>query len=254
MQRYYPSLKDIIFTALATIRNHPNIVDPIVKSPVADQFGNFPTIPIVKYRNFDGIELPEGGLTLSIFPRYSPGDHPYGGDAATFNPVTLGNKGLGAMYEVTYHLVVSLAYQDVALGNITQLSYVRSNNKDYYSSADKKKVQESTGDFPIIEESFEIEINTAEDILRDYIEVIRFILESIERYVPWALRGNSVTSIGFPSSSWERDNPQIFFHKAYLQWDITTYSPTQFPVDPALVREIIINYLINTPLATGRHN
>ena len=60
--------------------------------------------------------------------------------------------------------------------------------------------------------------------------------------------------MGFPSSSWETDNPQIFFHKAYLQWDITTYAPTTYPISNALVKDIIINYLINTPIAAGRQN
>lgn len=242
MKRYYPTLKDIVYTALATIRNHPYITDPVVKSPVPDLNGNFPPIPIAKYRNFDGLELPEGGLTLSIFPRYSPNDAPFGGNtAADLEPATLGNKQQGAMYNVTYYIIINLAYQDVALGNNSQQVFVRNINKEFYTSQDKAKVREAVND-PFLQEGFfEVEVNPAEDILRDYVEVIRSILENIDFYVPWVLRGNSITSLNFPSSSWSTENRQIFFHQAFMTWEISTYAPTTY--EPySLVKSVEIKH------------
>lgn len=243
MQRYYPSLKDIIYTTLSVINNHPNIKEPIVKNPLPDINGVFQPIPIVKYRNFEGLELPEGGLTLSIFPRHDRGNFSYGaGQAAVYEPYTLGPKTQGFLAEATYHIVVHLALRDVALGNFKNLVYLKDKFNNVTSSS-KEELSSNTGEPEIFikEESVPVEINAAEDILRDYLEIIRVILESIDYYAPWNLRSTTVSSLSFPTSSWDSDNKQLIFHQAYLNWDIATYAPVGV-YDPTIIKHLDFHF------------
>lgn len=236
MNRYYPSLKEIIYTALSVIHNHPAIKDPIVKSPVPDINGNYLPIPIDRYRNYDGLELLEPGLTLSIFPKFSPSVNPYGDRLATeYKPITVGPKSQGFMYESTYSLVIHLAYQEVALNETKQVIYAI----DKYNnvSSDPELLKDQTGDPFQKLNNVPIEVNVAEDILRDYLEVIRIIVEQIDYYAPWNLRGTSITGMVFPSTSWSQDSKQIYFHQAYMNWEISTYSPSTYE-QPTLIRNL----------------
>lgn len=238
MNRYYPSLKEIIYTTLSIIHNHPAIKDPIVKSPVPDVNGNYLPIPIDRYRNYDGLELIEPGLTLSIFPRFSPAEKSYGDRLATeYKPMTIGAKRQGFMYESTYNLVIHLAYQEVALNETKQLVYAIDKYNNIASDPDLLK-DHSKDPFPKLA-NVPIEVNVAEDILRDYLEVIRIILEQIDYFAPWNLRGTSITGMGFPSTSWSQENKQIYFHQAYMNWEISTYAPATYE-QPTLIRNIKI--------------
>lgn len=227
MNRYYPSLKEIIYTTISIIHNHPYIQNPLVKSPVPDLNGNYLPIPIDRYRNYDGLELQEPGLTLSIFPKFSPAEKSYGDRlATTYTPVTMGGKHKGFMYEATYSLVIHLAYQEVALNETKQLIYVK--DKFNNVSSDKEKLIDNSGDLFPKSGVVPIEVNVAEDILRDYLEIIRIIIEQVDYYAPWNLRGTSITGMGFPSTSWSQESKQIYFHQAYMNWEISTYAPSTY--------------------------
>lgn len=242
--RYFPTLKEIVYNTLAVIHNHPAIQNPIVKYPLPN-FNNIQEpVKIERYRTYDGLELIEPGLTLSIFPRYgsalSSASSPYGGSLASeFKPYTLGAKSEGSMYESTYYLTINLAYQDVALNNEKTLIYVK--DKFNNVASDREKLMSNSNDpFPISKELV-LEINPAEEILRDYLEVIRLILESIDYYAPWSIRSSIITGMGFPSTSWSKDNKQIYFHQAYMNWELSTYAPTNYEDHPIEIRNLIIN-------------
>lgn len=236
--RYFPTLKEIVYNTLTVIHNHPAVQNPIVLEPVADFNGKFNPVPIDRYRSYDGLELVEPGLTLSIFPRYSPSDAPYGGSLASeFKPYTLGPKTQGSMYEATYFLTIGLAYQDVAINNTKRLVYVQDKYSNVASDEDKLK-DYSEDKFPK-KKFMELEINPGEEIVRDYLEVIRLILEGIDYYAPWNIRSSSITGMGFPSTSWSKDSKQIYFHQAYMNWELSTYAPTTYQ-EPGLVRNLTI--------------
>ena len=239
MNRYYPTLKEIIYTALTIIHNHPNIKKPIVTYPIPNSDGSFTPVPIDKYRAYDGLELIEPGLTLSIFPKYtSTPESGNNSSTAKFNPYTLGNKDAGFMYEVTYRLVIDLVYQDIALNNDKQLLYVRDkfNNVSPYQETLRDQTQD-----PFVEEHglLNLEVNPAEDILRDYLEVIRLIIESIDYYAPWSIRSSSIISFDFPTSSWSNDSKNIYFHKAFMVWELGTYAPSTLET-PTSIRNLIL--------------
>lgn len=218
MNRYYPSLKDIIYSTISIIHNNEAIQNPIVKSPIPTSTGVYLPIPIDRYRNYDGMELIEPGLTLSIFPQADL--------ASEFKPLTVGAKSNGFMYEATYHLVIHLAYQELAINETKQLVYIK--NKDYQISPNADLLNSQNKDLVPKKFIVPIEINVAEDILRDYLEVIRVIVEQIDYFAPWNLRGTNITKMIFPTTSWSAENKQIYFHQAYMHWDISTYAPATY--------------------------
>jgi hypothetical protein len=242
--RYFPTLKEIVYNTLSVIHNHPAIKNPIVNYPLPNFNNVYEPVPIERYRSYDGLELIEPGLTLSIFPRYgsalSSAASPYGGSLASeFKPYTLGAKSQGSMYEATYYLTINLAYQDVALNNEKTIVYV----KDKYNniSIDKEKLIDNSKDIFPNKYEFALEINPAEEILRDYLEVIRLILESIDYYAPWSIRSSVITGMGFPSTSWNKDTKQIYFHQAYMNWELSTYAPTNYDEHPITIRNLDIS-------------
>lgn len=230
-RRYFPTTKDLIYSAIAGIHNHRFIKNPIVYSPLPDIRGKINSIPISRYRTYDGKELIEPGLTLAIYPAssnrsessaYSNPEY----SSAVFKPYELGPKNDKYQYEATYNLIVALYYQETAINEVKSVVYYPIKNKSDVIVEDRNKAKERSAQ-TWKKSSVNIEINVGEDILRDYIDVIRLILEeiSIDGLMPWRVRGSQVTSYDFPTTSWSASNENIYFHYAYLRWELSMFAP-----------------------------
>jgi hypothetical protein len=237
MQRYFPTVKDLIYSAIAAIYNHRFIKNPIVYSPIPDNRGNYQPVSINRYRTYDGKELIEPGLTLAIFPASSnraesssyTNNPP---NSATFTPFEIGKKDSNYQYEGIYKFVVGLYYQEVAINETKDLIYYTLKNKPEVIIEDRDIARERKANLWDAKK-LNIEINPGEDILRDYLDVLRLVIEEldVDGLLPWRVRGSQVTHFDFPTSSWSAKNENIYFHYAYLYWEISMYTPAIFKKD-----------------------
>lgn len=242
ISRYAHSLRQLINTTVANIAAHPLIKDPPIYYPIVNPGQEAEQVKIERYRTYDGIELIEPGLTLAVFPCYSSKTFNTGFRSSLFNsvklePYTLGAKSnKGFLYTATYYIAVSLYYADVSINNSINTKYYKSGKKVILDNLDilerPRDLIEGAYEGVPEEEYVEIEINPAEDILRDYLDLMRIVLDDIPRLYPFSIRHSQVVTYDYPTTSWLRENSDVYFHQAYLVWELGAYLPTQITFEP----------------------
>lgn len=243
-----PSFRQLIWSVIAGLSSHPKIISPNIFFPVLEgQEGSDPQeIFIERWRTYEGIEVQSPDLTCSVFPFSSSRKSSNNSTAtsAVFEPYELG-KG---QRKATYNLVVQLYYTGVAINNRVVIPYfsVRDQNSYYTPHGTNffvpddinlksrsalldfhQQVNDNRQDLvDVINKDVLVEINPAEEILREYVDLLRGVLDEIPFILPWKIRSTEVTGYDFPTTSWSDDDPNIFYHTAYLNWSITLYVPS----------------------------
>lgn len=255
--RYFPSIRQIINSTIVGIAIHPAIKNPIIYYPVPELDGSKRPVRIERYRDYDGVELEEPGLTCSVFPFYSSrtlktNPSPRLNDkSVSYEQYTLGPKTrAGSAVEATYRLIVQLNYQDVAINERINVPYHKLNtiltnpiphgmqyitdenvidNINKFEGIDLDKALDTREPHSFIEHGeITVEINPGENILREYIDLIRIILDEMPTMVGWSIRSSEVKSIDFPTTSWLRTNTDVYFHSAWLLWELCIFAPTSW--------------------------
>jgi len=255
--RVFPTMRQIVHYTLAAINCHPRIKNPGIYYPV--QTGLEPQeVFIESYRAYDGIELQSTGLSCDVFPYYSQRTFSSGprgrsgGNSAKFMPINIGAKSSsGNFYEGVYQLIVQLQYPAVAINEQVEVSMnqvvsahgIELTSPHGYNVSLIEKQDEQPYDNSLVipgvrEENepglyiqnnkFTVEINPAEDLLRDYVDLMRLVLDDIPLMLPFSVRSTQVKEYDFPTTSWNRTSSDIYFHYAWLLWEISLYAPSNW--------------------------
>lgn len=248
----FPSFRQLIWSVVAGLSSHPRVLNPGIFFPVleGESISDPEEILIERWRTYEGIEVQSPNLTCSVFPFSSSRKSSSGGGltSASFEPYELG-KG---QRKATYNLVVQLYYTGVSINNRIVIPYFvlkqNDNKHNYYSPHGANffapenvnlKSRKELIDFHkeinynkhnltnVKSREVLVEINPAEEILREYVDLIRSVLDEMPFMLPWKIRSTEVTGYDFPTTSWSDDDPNIFYHTAYINWSITLYVPTQ---------------------------
>jgi hypothetical protein len=273
MNRIIPSVRQLCYAVIGSIASHPLIQNPPIYYPVVKPGQNPQQILIKNYRTYGGMEiLNVGDLCCAVYPSYVP-RHPKSGHPSTerdnqksisYAPYELGKATEGALEKVKVNLIVELHYGDVALNrNPTTVDYIsavpllgdylngiperrfgvfhtqKEANFGQPISADgqlRKEFETLTGlDQPkrLVSGQVSVDINPGEEILRDYMELLRIVLNQSD-LLPFNVTSKFVKNIDFPTTSWLESSPNVFFHFAYLVWELEMYFP-------------VTNYLFSSP-------
>lgn len=276
MNRYYPTMRQLIHAVIIGIASHPKIKNPGIFYPIQVE-GSNSQILIEQYRAYGGYELENPGLCCSVYPAYSSrttqGSSPLvvtKERSIKYTDYTLGNKFEdGAINFETYTIVVELTYQDVAFGPTYEIFYDSIDPIDPFrpletphgynieiknnstSNLDNNLQSNSLSPNEIqLTQNNKVEflINPAEELLREYLPLMKLVLDDLPSIRPYLIRTSRVTSVDFPTSAWSRSNPDIYFHSAYLTWELTLYPPTNFrQVSFLPPRQITLNPTIVNP-------
>lgn len=227
---HLPTLRNIVYSTIAAIASHPIIKNPPVYYPVTTRTKTEKQIKVNRFRAYDGIELIEPGLTISVFPAHAEKSD---GGAVQFKPYTLGAQNTEFLYQATYRLIISLAYQEVAIGEKTRVNYYQ--NHYYFPTEQPHGEQVVTEEYkqylrqkdnrPLDKGSVVVEINPGEDILRDYLDIMKIVLDDIRHLPPWNIRSAQIVSYTFPTTSWLKQNTDVYFHTAYITWELVSFPP-----------------------------
>lgn len=273
MSNYVVSLRNIIYAVIGAIASHPLIINPPIYYPVSLPNKPPKQIKIEKYRAYGGIELKNvtnSALTCAVYPAYvsrnvrtgSPTTERDSQKSISYQPYDLGkpSPGNSVKEKVTFKLIVELHYHDVAINNgTTTINFAKANP---YITDVYNKVSPSTYDYLYINKntseqvdsfvsnnifnqsntvfsSLNVDINPGEEILRDYMELLRIVLNQIN-LSPFDTKSMMVKNIDFPTSNWLEENKNVYFHLAYLTLDIELYLPSTSYLfsSPAVVESI----------------
>jgi hypothetical protein len=263
MSIYVPSLRQLTYSLIGAISSHCLIQNPPIYYPVTLPGQNKQQIKINKYRTYGGIELmnvTNSSLTCAVYPAYVPRNvktgHPIterdNQKSISYTPYELSKSSPAndVKEKVTYKFIVELHYHDVSVSNgTTTISFAKANpfitnvfnsvspdnfsylymdrNTGFKEPVDNSVVDQfvsNNSDSSIAFSSLTVDINPGEEILRDYMELLRIVLNQT-RLQPFGTTNLIVRNIDFPTSNWLEDSKNVYFHLAYLVVDLELYLP-----------------------------
>lgn len=255
MQRYAPTIRQLVHSALVFIASHPRIQNPGIYYPIVGTGEEPQEIKITRWLESGGLVLnnPTPGLACAVYPAHSGRDSRRGGPAtsvertlasALYDTYTLGNKQ-GGVECATYRLIVELSFQDVSYtGQTFALKYSNSHPDMVAIShayrtlfhdderfiphlADPKDygIPPEVGAGIFIPSELEIEVNPGELVLREYMELMRLVINDLNVMRPFMTKPGQVTMVDLPTGNPLRRGTDIYFHMGYLVWEISMHVP-----------------------------
>ncbi len=264
MSFLYPTERQVCRTLLNAIATHPLIKDPQIFYPAV--IGNRPItepLKINKWRLFGGTELIEEGLTLAIFPThsafkvrsssYTTGESDKSMEFGTTDYRSeLGGSNVANSGGVL-RLTIQLYYREPSLDVPIQIkSDLVSTNDITVNTPHGEQVQvtdeytlkdlEDKTPYNVDRNVLDVQILPGEEVLRDYIPLLRLVVRDIQVLQPYYVRNPLITAVDYPTSNWLREGENLVFHTAYImvEYDISEPglrrpgvgfmgSPYQFP-------------------------
>lgn len=254
----YPDMCWLRRAMLMALLTHPIVKDAEIYIPTRP--GQRPVkVPIARGRLFGGPELIEPGLTLAVYPCHSTFDVIKGGvtDDTNYRSVfydrvksgytTLG--GAGGDMERGYHaqvrLVVQLFYREPTYNQPfeMQAEYVNPDEiyeRNYYGyyfqftdprSLDQPSLYETIPNKGINTSRFDVQILPAEELLTQWLDLIKFAIRDLKVLRPYAcVRNPHILLTDYPTSTWSSQDANLVFHTAYhvVQFDLS-----EPPIPPA---------------------
>ncbi len=201
------TIHDIIEATILQLSKHALIL----KNPGIKYADGTPA-NIVKFRNFTGIEVKEGGLTVSVFPYFYEGSSrptPESKNASvTFNPYGLmgpdPTRPENGIDLATANLKIRLDLRGYSQMTKPQTQVLEGGQRGLFGTV-------------LGARTFEHSLN--EEILRQWTEYIRLALCSDLFNLNGMVKGSQVTWYNFPTTTWDKDGNSIL-HTAEIMWQV----------------------------------
>lgn len=261
----YPTDRQFILALLNAIATHRDIKNPQIYKPVIVGGRIFPEdcepVRIEKFRTFGGLELIEAHkLTLAVYPMSSRYANikgyitaPMGDKSIRFEPYTLGSPTQAPTHKYAeramFRVIVQLYYCDPDLDcPVGVTSYLHDYERTLYDVPHGRLVQykddltdANEAEARLVREelarvnTLEVQVLPGEEILRDYISLLRGVLRDIHMVRPFAIRRPNILAVDYPSTNWVRDSENLVFHTAYIiaeydLWEPPRHTDYTFPV------------------------
>jgi hypothetical protein len=225
MQRRYgipTTIDDIIQATIVQLAKHELLTGG---ANVLMQ-GKTSPVRVKKYRDFNGVELKESGLTLSVYPFNYEGTSrptpestntsisfkPYGFTGP--NPTRPSNT----VDLATANVKVRLDYLDYTLRDLEQTATITGDASTIFGSTAQIQA---------------FETNDAERMLRSYIEYVRLALSTDLFNLNGLIQSSFVTWCNFPTSTWDKAG-NLILHTAELMWQVYYYPLREWKVEPGI--------------------
>ena len=240
----YASERQLCRALINAIATHPLIKEPGIYYPaIVGETAQTEPIRVSTWRLFGGLELIEPGLTLSVFPYHSG----YKLKSAVYSRLIadkslhfdekhkaaqLGALGTAASAG-TMRIIVQIYYQDTTFNAPIQIRSDLVSQSDLTTNIPhgelvqlKDEPQESVLDdrvyFQTEESVLNVQILPGEEILRDYMPLLRHVVRDLPILHPFYHRNPNILYVDYPTSNWIREGENLVFHTAYMciEYDI----------------------------------
>lgn len=242
MDWIYPTERQAVRALVNAIASHRDVKNANVYYPlVIGEPQQVTKVPIVSFRTFGGTEYIEDGVTLAVYP--PPKSMGYG-PALSFKSNVLGNTDK-SHYNVkgTLKLIVQLFYREPSF-NVPSAIYSDASSltkdivrmlpygrlvqyKDDYLREPATLLEDKLPlDRLISENTIEVTILPGEEILRDWMSVIRGVIRDLPSLQPLAVRNPNIISVEYETGNWrEPDTKNLVFHTALMLIEYDLYEP-----------------------------
>jgi hypothetical protein len=269
----YASERQLCRALLNAIATHPLIKNPGIYYPaIVNEATPTSQVLIQNWRLFGGLELIEPGLTLSVFPYHSGYKLSSGvysrliADKSMHFDEKHKSAQIGAVGQAavaaTIRLIVQLYYQDTVFNAPIQIKSDLVSQTDLTTNIPHGELVQITDEpqqsllpdrvyFQTEQSVLNVQILPGEEILRDYMPLLRFVIRNIPILHPFYHRNPNILYVDYPTSNWIREGSNVVFHTAYMciEYDIQEPglnnsgtsalpdSPYTFPVPQVIITE-----------------
>lgn len=238
----YPTERQVVRALANAIATHRDVVNSKVYFPFIEGDRNVTRlVPLSSVRTFAGTEYIEDGLTLAV---YLPGNDMGVGRAITYNDSHLGRPcdNYDYLKEASLRVIVQLYYREPSynapaaieskrssyLNDITRiipygryLQYEESKPNDPLPADSLHKQMWEPERHYLTDQKLVVNILPGEEILRDWMSIIRGVIRDLPVLKPFAVRDPSILSVNYETPNWEgNDKLNLVFHTAYM---VVTY-------------------------------
>lgn len=247
---YHPDVYWIRRALLMAILSHPYVKDTEVSYPNIGGRAQ-PAVGIKRARLFGGPELIEPGLTLAVYPFHSTYDPIKGAPSTSFDKQSIyyppnSKEGYSTIRGVTgrkaqathacMKFVVQLYLKDATFNASTTLradyqSGTVDRTNDYFGydfQYEDDAVQgaerlQDRKDFLVNSTSVEVQILPGEEILTQWMDIIKYAIRDITVLYPFpSIRNPHILATDYPTSTWLSKPANLIFHTAthVVQYDV----------------------------------
>ncbi len=230
--RTYATDRQLLLALLVGIASHPLIKDPPIYYPIQKKNKSPEQVKISKFRAYAGRELLESKLTLSVFYRYKPSNK----SGLEFAPYTLGNTEPGVSLDKgLVRIVVQLSLQDTLFDQPYTLNYEEgyqhsetdAHGRQINVKADNQNlIYSEVLDNFVSSNQLTVYVSPAEEVLRDYISLMRAVLRDQHVFNPYIQRNLSIKGVEYLTPEIFEDAPEnLVFHKSQIHIELDVYEP-----------------------------
>jgi len=220
---YSATDRQVVLAVALALQKHPLMQElPIFE--VGTPVGQPPVrVAVQKFRTYSGLELPEPGLTLSVFPTGG-----YTSTASLENEhYTMGRPDPGEYSDRTrFRLTIQASIIEASFDVPIAVSYSLQESEEYGPFGQRFELVEPANQDEPAEVTGEaiIYVVPSEEMLRDLMTMIRYIVRDIGHFQPYGIRNPSILYTNYPTTSTiSQTNPEnLVFHRAetVIEFDI----------------------------------
>lgn len=243
----YPTDRQIVRALANAIATHRDVTNAKIYFPFIEGDRNVATlVPLQAVRTFAGTEYIQDGLTLAV---YLPSREMGLGRAITYKdmhlgrPVEASNNTVSAEVKVVVHLyyrepsynapAVINSQRSNDLNEITKLlpygNYLQ--YEESLPNADLGAIglnQQLPPTHYIDNQTLNINILPGEEILRDWMALLRGVVRDLPQLKPFAVRDPTIQFVEYETPNWESNNNRnLVFHAAYMLVCYSLYEPSR---------------------------
>lgn len=226
--------RQLVLSLAQAIATHPLIKDPPIFPPVIVAGTTPQPVRITKIRTFAGPELSEPGLTLSVYPATNPRSLTQ--KSIRFKDVYVGQADTPEYaHQATHDICVELSLQDPDFDIPITLNYDEITETLLGTAHGRQISSQDPVDSRLYSEDLNAQVRNkplevfvvpAEEILREYVTLVRCVVRDIETFSPWMFRNPNVVDVNYASSElFDREPANIIFHRAVIRLALDVYEP-----------------------------
>jgi hypothetical protein len=253
----FPTDRQLVRALANAIATHRDVVNSQIYFPFIEGDRNIARkIPMAAVRTFAGTEYIEDGLTMAV---YLPNSDMGVGKAITYTDSHLGRPSDNYDYlnQSEVRVIVHLYYREPsynapAIIQSRRSSYLHEITKiipyGRYLQYEESEPNELLPVTPLEErhppehfvedQTLEISILPGEEVLRDWMSLLRGVIRDLPELRPFAVRDPTILSVNYETPDWEKNNKMnLVFHSAYMVITYKMYEPRrpsdfEFPMPP----------------------
>lgn len=243
----YPTERQVVRALANAIATHRDVVNSEIYFPFIEGDRNVVRrIPLTSVRTFAGTEYIEDGLTMAV---YLPSNNMGVGRAITYRDSHLGRPSDNYNYlnEADIRLIVQLYYREPSYNAPAKIESKRSSYLNeitkilpygrylQYEEGEpnnlmplyglQEQMREPERHF-IEDQDLNVNILPGEEILRDWMSIIRGVIRDLPELRPFAVREPTILSVNYETPNWEGNNKlNLVFHTAYMVITYKMFEP-----------------------------